>query len=80
MVAYHSDANYIAMEPMKNRSNLHMIVVYQTIMERIKYAGLSVKKHILDNECSKEYKWAIKKNNSTYELVPPGEHRRNAAE
>ncbi len=51
MVAYHLDANYIFMESMKDRSNLHMIQAYQKIMDQIKEACLSVKKRILDNEC-----------------------------
>ena len=68
MVAYHSDSDYMFMEAMKNRSNLHMIQIYQKIMDRTKGAGLSVKGHILDNESSKEYMWTIKKNEPTYEL------------
>ena len=43
-------------------------------------AGLSVKKHILDNEASAIYKDAIKTNHVTHELVPPNNHRRNVAE
>ena len=80
MVGYHTDANYIFLEPMKNRSDMHLIAAYERIFARMKEAGLSVAKHVLDNEVSKEYKLAIKNNQVTHELVPPGEHRRNVAE
>ena len=80
MVAYHTDANYNFMEPMKNRTEAQMLNAYQAIFERMKEAGLGVRKHILDNEISAEYKAAIKKNGAEHELVPPGEHRRNIAE
>jgi hypothetical protein len=36
--------------------------------------------HILDNECSAEFKERIKSNNMQYQLVPPHDHRRNIAE
>ena len=35
---------------------------------------------ILDNECSREMKEAIKLNEMRFQLVPPQDHRRNAAE
>jgi hypothetical protein len=36
--------------------------------------------HILDNECSAEFKEQIKLNNMKYQLVPPHNHRQNIAE
>jgi hypothetical protein len=36
--------------------------------------------HILDNECSAEFKSRIKLNNMIYQLVPPHDHRWNIAE
>jgi hypothetical protein len=36
--------------------------------------------HILDNDCSAEFKERIKLNNMIYQLVPPHDHRRNIAE
>ena len=35
--------------------------------------------HILDNECSEEFKQAIEEHNMKHQLVPPHDHRRNAA-
>ncbi|KAL7525440.1 hypothetical protein ACHAWF_004304, partial [Thalassiosira exigua] len=80
MVAVHIDANYITMEPMKNRTEGQMIETYNRIVAKFKGAGLSMKKHILDNEASEDFKAAIKGHGMTYELVPPGNHRRNIAE
>jgi hypothetical protein len=34
----------------------------------------------MDNECSEEIRATIKKNNMTYQLVPPHNHQRNLAE
>ena len=49
-------------------------------MHRLKAAGIRPKKHVLDNECSTEFKQAIKENELEYELVPKGQHRINLAE
>jgi hypothetical protein len=65
---------------MKIRSEGEMIRVYQKIINRMKAAGLGLKKQVLDNECSTAMKACIQGNGMTYELVPPGQHRRNQAE
>ena len=80
MVAIHLDSNYIFAEPMKNRTEGEMIRTYQKIINRMKAAGLGIKKQVLDNECSAAMKECIRANNMEYELVPPGQHRRNQAE
>ena len=36
--------------------------------------------HVLDNECSKDFKQAIKENNMTYQLADAHDHRWNIAE
>jgi len=77
MVAIHLDANYIFAEPMKNRTEGEMIRVYQKIINRMKAAGLGIKKHVLNNECSTAMKSCIQGNGMTYELVPPGQYKRN---
>jgi hypothetical protein len=80
IVAVHLDANYIFAEPMKNRMEGEMIRVYQKILNRMKAAGLGLKKQVLNNKCSVAIKACIKENSMDYELVPPGQHRRNQAE
>jgi hypothetical protein len=64
---------------MKNRTEGEMIRVYQKIINRMKVAGLGLKKQVLDNECSAAMKACIKENNMDYELFPPGQHRQNQA-
>ena len=80
MVAIHLDANYIFAERMKNRTEGKMIRTHQKIINRMKAAGLGIKKQVLDNECSAAMKECIQENNMEYELIPPGQHRQNQAE
>jgi hypothetical protein len=79
MIGIHIDANYIFCETMKNRMEGEMISAYQKMVDRMQIAGLGLKHHRLDNECSKNFKKCIRKNNMTHELVPPDCHRRNMA-
>jgi hypothetical protein len=74
MVGIHIDANYIFCKLMKNRMEGTMITAYQKIVDRMEMAGLGLKHHWLDNECSENFKTCIKKNNMTWELVPPDCH------
>ncbi len=80
MVAIHLDANYIFAAPMKNRMEGKMIKTYQNIINRMKVAGLGIKKEVLNNKCLVAMKECIKNNNMEYELIPPGQHRQNQAE
>ncbi len=80
MVAVHLDANYIFAKPMKNRMEGEMIRVYQKIINRMKAAGLGLKKHVLNIKCSVAMKACIKGNNMDYKLVPLGQPRQNQAE
>lgn len=59
MVAIHLDANYIFVEPMKNRTEGEMIRAYQKMINQMKAAGLGIKKQVLDNECSAAMKACI---------------------
>ena len=80
MVTDHLNANYIFTKPMKNRTEGEMVRVYQKLIHQMQAAGLGIKKQVLDNECSAAMKECIKHNNIEYELIPPGQHRRNQAE
>ncbi len=77
MVAIHLDANYIFVEPMRNRTKEEMIRAYESIINRMRRAGLGIKKHTLDNEASDVFKQYIRQQEIQFELVPPGNHRRN---
>ena len=80
MVLTESDSSAILVEPMKNRSSGETIRAYQALIARLNSAGIFPKEHILDNECSTDFKAIIKTNKMSYQLVPPHDHRRNRAE
>jgi hypothetical protein len=80
MVLVDIDSNYIAMEPMRLRETAEIIKVYETIMARLKSAGLQPKKQILDNKAPRAYLDAIEAQGLDWELVPPNNHRRCIAE
>jgi len=65
---------------MKDRTSGEMIRTYQQLVDRLKTAGIQLKHHVLDIECSADFKATITKNKMTYQLVPPNDHRRNIAE
>ena len=81
MVMVEIDINAILVEPMKSRKDEEMIRAHNALLLRLKRAVIIPKKHVLDNEVSENMKNRIR---NTYkfdmELVPPGCHRRNAAE
>ncbi len=56
------------------------MTAYQKMVDRMEIAGLGLKHHRLDNECSDNFKKCITKNKMTWELVLPDCHRRNMAE
>ena len=60
------DSNAILVEAMKNCLAGEMIQAYQVLVERLRSAGLTPKMHILDNECSTEFKEQIVLNNMKY--------------
>ena len=81
MVMVEIDSNAILVEPMKSRKDEEMIHAYNALLLRLKRAGIVPKKHVLDNEVSENMKNHICDTcKFDMELVPPGCHRRNAAE
>ena len=57
-----------------------MVRAYHKLINRMRAAGLGVKKQVVDNKSSAAMKECIKHSNIEYKLVPPGQHRRNQAE
>ena len=81
MVMVEIDSNAILVEPMKSRKDEEMIRVYDALLARIRQAGSTPRKHVLDNEVLDNMKHHIQVAcKLDMELVPPGCHRRNAAE
>jgi hypothetical protein len=59
MVAIYLNANFIFVEPMHSRSKEEMIRAYKKIINRMRLAGLGLKKHTLDNKASEAFKQCI---------------------
>ena len=70
------DSNTILVSPIKNRKDEELQRAYLELLHREKEAGISVKNHVLDNECSTSMKELIRKE-CKLELVPPGRHSQN---
>jgi Reverse transcriptase (RNA-dependent DNA polymerase) len=80
IVLYDYDSNSIQAEPMKNRSAESILAAYKVLHSRLCAAGLRPQLQRLDNECSTILKQFMQAEGVDYQLVPPGVHRRNAAE
>ena len=52
MIAYHCDANLILAKPFSSRKDMHQLLAYDKIMQRLTNNKLIVDKQILDNEAS----------------------------
>jgi len=80
MILYHAASNSIWVEPMKNRTEGEIIQARARALTRMKTCGITPERQVLDNEASAAYKDAIRESGMTFQLVPPDDHRRNAAE
>jgi hypothetical protein len=57
-----------------------MTATWTELHEHLRSNGYAPDLHILDNECSHDFKKAFQKYNVAFQRVPPHVHRRNAAE
>ena len=73
MIVVEIDSSAILVEPMKSRKDATMIRAYKALQLRLKRAGITPKKHVMDNEVSDTMKSHIR-DNCKLELVPPGCH------
>jgi hypothetical protein len=80
MVVIHLNANYIFVEPMWGRSKEEMIKAYEKIINRMRLAGLGLKKHTLDKKALEAFKQCIQEQQVQYKLAPPGNYQRNQGE
>ena len=79
-VLYDYDSNAILSRAIKSRQGKVIADAYTSCYKELTQHGHEVKLFVLDNECSNDLRLAITKNGTKYELVPPHQHRRNAAE
>ena len=80
LVAYNHDGNNILAEPMKKREADTIIDAWNKLCSRLYNNGIVTTNYILDNECSTAFKIDFHEANVTIKLVPPNQHRSNAAE
>jgi hypothetical protein len=80
MVLYDYDSNHIFPLPIKNRNAKTLLDGYKELHAQLCAAGLRPKLQRLDNECSTILKQFMTQERVDFQLVPPGLHRRNAAE
>ena len=80
LVVYCYDANAILMLPLQNRKAETILAAYKEIVRKLVAGGCRPKLQRMDNECSNLLKEYMQAENIDYQLVPPHDHRRNAAE
>ena len=56
LVLFETAGNNILVEPMRSRRSGDMMRAYQLLIDRMKAKGIEPSMHILDNECSAEFK------------------------
>ena len=80
LISYHYDANAIQGIPLQNRKAATITNGWLKLHQRYDNAGIPPNTWILDNETSRDLKAAMSKKRVDFQLVPPHNHRANAAE
>jgi hypothetical protein len=80
LVCYVYDCNAIITTPMKNRTELEHMRAFNHIHQYLTMRGFTPTHQRLDNEASTAFKNNLRQKGIDYQLVPPHNHRRNAAE
>lgn len=79
-VAYIYDINAILARPMPTRTDAAMTAAFQSILTDLQANDIPISLNVMDNECSTRVATYIRSNNIKIQLVPPHNHRANAAE
>ena len=80
MVIYAYDPNAILAEPLPDKSKESIVKAYQKITQHLTKRSFKPRLQRINNEASKLLQDKIDKNQIQWQLVPPGNHKRNAAE
>lgn len=80
MVCYDYDSNAILVAPLSNREVPTLVAAWKTIHQRLTANGHVTHSYILDNEFSEALRDSISDEKLNFQLVPPYQHRTNAAE
>ena len=79
-VAYVYDINAIIVRAMPSHTDAAMIDAFTSILDELTTRGHTIHLNIMDNECSKAVAKHLRANKVDLQLVPPHNHRVNAAE
>ena len=79
-VAYIYDINAILARAMPTKNDAAMITAFKRILDTLRECNITLNLNVMDNECSATVATFIKSNNMKIQLVPPHNHRVNAAE
>jgi hypothetical protein len=79
-ILYDYDSNAILAHPMPNRTAGSILAAYKHLHALLVKAGRTPRLQRIDNECSESLQQFMASQGISYQLVPPGMHRRNAAE
>ena len=80
LVVYDYDSNFIFAEPMPNRNADTILRTFRAIHATIVASGAIPQIHITDNEAAQPLIQFLRQQNIEHQLVPPNNHRANAAE
>ena len=80
LVIYDYDSNAILVEVLKNRKAESITAAWKKSVSILEQQGIQPKIFIMDNEASANLKSTMSLAKYTYQLVPPENHRVNAAE
>ena len=80
MVMYNHDSNAIDFEALKTRQGKELTMTFIKLCNKSKLDPTNANLFILDNKCSSDVKSTISEMNASFQLVPPHQHRQNAAE
>ena len=79
-VAYVYDLNAIIVRTMPSRTDASMVTAFTKVIATLKSSGYTLALNMMDNECSAAVKKYIRSEKITIQLIPPHNHRVNAAE
>jgi hypothetical protein len=80
IIVYDYDSAAILAEPIKNRTETELLRVCSKLHQYLADRGLKPRLQKLDNECSEALKQFMRQASVDFQLVPPYDHRQNAAE
>ncbi len=78
MVGLHTTSNAILVRPFVSKHDCHRISAYSDMFACLNAVGAAPTIHVIDNEASIAFQWAIVATNKCkFQLVPPHVHRCN---